>query len=289
VSVEFLLLDVFADKPFEGNQLAVFLDAGELTSDQMQTIASEMNLSETTFVRSADDDSYQVRIFTPTEEMPFAGHPTIGTAWALRHAGLLSAEKFVQHSKAGETRVRVDGDLVWFERSGHASDDLEDTEPDSIGRAAEGLGLDAAVIGLEARELGRSGRLRPAFADAGALDQLIVPLRSIDSLVACRPRAETLQSLAPAGVYCFTAYQAGRVRARGFFPGLGVDEDPATGSAAAALGLYLARRVGDISLEVLQGIEMGRPSRIRLRAERGTARVGGRALVVGRGKLEALP
>jgi trans-2,3-dihydro-3-hydroxyanthranilate isomerase len=288
VSVDFVLLDVFAEEHFQGNQLAVFPEAAGINTDQMQSIAAEMNLSETTFVQSADEDSYHVRIFTPMEEMPFAGHPTIGTAWALRNTGALTSDKIVQHSKAGETPIRVEGDDIWFERSGHANKDLEDTDASAVRRVADGLGLDSAEVGLEARELGRSGYLRPAYANAG-VEQLMVPLRNLDSLTSCRPKADVLDALSHDGVYCFTSYQAGRVRARGFFPGLGITEDPGTGSAAAALGLYLAGRVGDIVLEVFQGIEMGRHSRIRLRASASRVEVGGRVLQVGRGTLDRLP
>lgn len=288
--MDFLQVDVFAESAFSGNALAVFPDPGDLSRAQMQTIAREMNLSETTFVTSVSDDSYSVRIFTPEEELPFAGHPTLGTAWVLFHMGRLSAHEIEQRSRVGVTIVRreEDADGLWFERTGTAGSDLEDRDPEVVRSIARAIGLEAVEIGLEARELGRSGRLRPALANAG-IEALMVPVRDLDSLGRCRPNVEVMQEVAPGGAYCFTAAQAGRVRARGFFPSVGIAEDPGTGSAAAALGLYLADRMGDVRLEVRQGVEMGRPSLIRLRATRGNVEIGGDCALVLKGALEEPP
>src|SRR5205823_11595877 len=126
---------------------------------------------------------------------------------------------------------------------------------------------------------GRSGRLMPAPSNA-AIEQLMVPLRDLEALGNCRPVAQLLAEFSDQGAYCFTAAGAGKVRARGFFPGLGVMEDPATGSAAAALGLLLADRSGPIHFEIAQGVEMNRPSRILVEAEPGRVRVGGRCALV---------
>jgi len=286
--MKFVQVDVFADEAFRGNPLAVFPEAADLSASQMQAIASEMNLSETTFVTSYDRDSYNVRIFTPTEELGFAGHPTLGTSWVLRTLGLVGSNELTQRSRAGDTRVRVDANLVWFARTGHSSGDEDDVHPDYSLWLARGLGVDSSSVGLEARELGRSGHLRPGFADAG-LRHLMVPLRDLDALGRIRPEPNALPDVSPGGFYCFTAVQAGRLRARGFFPGVGVSEDPGTGSAAADLGLYLADRMGPIDLEVVQGVEMGRLSRIHVRAKPGTVQVGGACLLVFDGKLTVLP
>lgn len=286
--MDFVQLDVFAGRAFEGNPLAVFADAGELTTRQMQAIASEMNLSETTFVTAHDSESYRVRIFTPDEELEFAGHPTIGTTWVLRHLGLVDREEIVQHSRVGATRVLVRGERIFFDREGSAEPDLDRREVDIAARLERGLSLRPGDVGLEARELGRSGHLRAAFSDAG-LRHMMIPLASVDALGRCMPIAAELPPAAPGGYYCFTATQAGRVQARGFFPGLGVSEDPATGSAAADLGVYLADRLGDIDLEIAQGIEMGRPSRMFVRARAGRVEVGGSCHLVFRGELENLP
>jgi trans-2,3-dihydro-3-hydroxyanthranilate isomerase len=284
--MDFFQVDVFTESAYEGNPLAVITDAESLSSKQMQAIAREMNLSETSFVTGVDRDSYSVRIFTPEQELPFAGHPTIGTAWLLGHLGMADGDEFVQHSGAGQTPVRRRGDEMWFERSGSPGHDLEDREPDIARRLGKALGIEAGEVGLEAREVGRSGHLRPAFSNAG-LDQLMVPVKNVAVLGRCRldPAFHEVAE----GCYCFTAVQAGRLQARAFFPGLGVPEDPATGSAAAALGIYLANRVGNIDFEIRQGIEMGRPSVIKVRAREDNVEVGGRSVLVARGTLEAMP
>jgi trans-2,3-dihydro-3-hydroxyanthranilate isomerase len=285
--MDFYHVDVFTDSAFAGNPLAVLPDASSLGSKQMQAIASELNLSETAFVTAIDRDSYSVRIFTPKEELPFAGHPTIGTAWLLSHLGLFDGSEIVQHSGAGPTPVRRRGDETWLERRGASEADIGDREPDIVHRLARALGIEDGDVELEAREIGRSGRLRPAVSNAG-LDQIMVPVKSVEALGRCRPD-RTIAEQYDAGLYCFTALQAGRLQARGFFPGVGVSEDPATGSAAAALGLYLADRVGDIDFEIRQGIEMGRPSVIRVRARRGVVEIGGRCALIAKGTFETLP
>ncbi|MGH2751703.1 MAG: PhzF family phenazine biosynthesis protein [Actinomycetota bacterium] len=286
--MRFVQVDVFADAPYRGNPLAVFPHAGNLTSAQMQAVALEMNLSETTFVTSHSSDFYEVRIFTPEEELNFAGHPTLGTAWVLRRLGLIKGDETTQRSRAGDTRVRVDGDRLWFARTGSSGSDEDDAHLDYSLRLARGLGVDQGSIGLEARELGRSGHLRPAFADAG-LRHLMVPLRDLDALSRARPNPAMLPDVRPGGFYCFTALQAGRLRARGFFPGLGVPEDPATGSAGADLGLYLADRIGPIDVEIVQGVEMGRLSRLFVRAKPGKVQVGGTCHHIFDGALMELP
>ena len=286
--IEFRQVDVFGERPFSGNPLAVFPDPGELDARQMQTLASEMNLSETTFVQACEDVRYDVRIFTPTEELPFAGHPTLGTAWVLRELGRLSGDSVTQRSAAGDTKVTFDGELVWLERTGSSGVDLMNSDMHSSERIADALGLEPRDIGMEAREMGRSGRLEPAFSDAG-IEQLFVPLRDLATLVRARPRAELLKELTPYGVYCFTAEAAGRLRARGFFSPVGIEEDPATGSAAAGLGLYLDARVGAVDVRVHQGAEVGRPSILHVNAADGIVRVGGRCHPVIRGTVESLP
>lgn len=275
--MEIHLVSVFVESdPFrEGNPLAVALPQGDLPKARMQTVARTLGLSETTFVTEVDEDSYSVRIFTPEQELDFAGHPTLGTAWTLRRAGLLSEREVQQRSRAGETRVWFEDDKVWFERPGAAEEDLEQRETDAARRVADALGLTSDRIGLEARELGRSGHLRPAFADTG-LRQFMVPVRDAEALREARPHEEKLRELAGTGAYVFTATGAGTVSARGFWGPVGVPEDPATGSAAAGLGIYLADRIGDIRFEIAQGVDMGRPCRIMVAGSAGRARVGGR-------------
>jgi trans-2,3-dihydro-3-hydroxyanthranilate isomerase len=285
--MEFQQIDVFAEKAFEGNPLAVFPDAAELNAKQMQLIAREMNLSESAFVTQCDDDSYKVRIFTPAEEMPFAGHPTLGTAWALRQLGMLKADEVTQTAKAGQTTVGFEEDVVWAERPGSSQPDIETTHPQALSMIASSVGLTEAEMGLEAREIGRSGRLRPALASIG-LEHLLVPVRDLAALERARP-ADVVLFGAALGMYCFTAAGAGRIRARGFFPAVQVAEDPGTGSAVGALGVYLADRVGAMDCEVHQGVEMEKPCRILLKAQRSRAAFGGRCRLVFTGRLEELP
>lgn len=287
ITLEFFQVDVFAAFPYGGNPLAVFPEPKDLSTQQMQRIAREMNLSETTFVTSAEREGYSVRIFTPGQELPFAGHPTIGTAWLLRRLEKLAGERYVQTSPAGETEVTVIGDSLWFERTGEVAPDLQPNDAVSSS-IAQALGIEPEEIGLDARELGGSGPLRPAEANAG-MAQLMVPLRDDSALGRCVPRTDAMNALSSAGVYCFTALGEGRLAARGFFPAVGVMEDPATGSAAAGLGLYLGERLGGGSFEIEQGREMGRPSRISMRCAAGKVSVGGRCELILRGELEALP
>lgn len=286
--MRFFHLDVFAQKPFQGNPLAVFPEAGGLTAQQMQSIAREMNLSETSFVTTVDGDGYEVRIFTPQTELPFAGHPTIGTAWLLAEVGLISGASTTQRSAAGATPLVLREGLWWFERTGEAQNDIERRRPGTSAAVAKALGLAEEDIGLDASELGHPGRLLPAFADAG-LSQLMVPVRNVETLERCSPRPDLLKDVAGTGAYCVTAERTGYLRARGFWPGLGVDEDPATGSACAALGVYLADRLGEVDLQVTQGVEMGRRSVMRMHASKGRVSVGGACALIFEGILESLP
>jgi trans-2,3-dihydro-3-hydroxyanthranilate isomerase len=285
---KFYQVDVFAEKAYEGNPLAVFPDADGWTSAQMQAIAREMNLSETAFVTGVDGNSYAVRFFTPEEELPFAGHPTIGTAWLLRHLGAIKGVDVIQSSPGGQTALVLKDDVWWFERTGWADPNLADDKPESTAALADALELWEIEIGLDAADFGRSGKLMPAFADAG-LTQLMVPVADLDVLKRCRPSVSLLKDAGGLGAFCFTAESKGILRARGFWPGVGVEEDPATGSACAALGLYLADRLMNVELTIRQGVEMGRPSVIEMSATNGSASIGGACVLVLEGELRALP
>ncbi|MGZ4213752.1 MAG: PhzF family phenazine biosynthesis protein [Actinomycetota bacterium] len=268
MSARYLLVDVFASEPLAGNGLAVFPDPGSVDPSRMQKIAREMNLSETTFVTGHRDDGYDLRIFTPTEELPFAGHPTLGTAWTLRYLGVLGGDNVVQRSTAGETPVTFDGVRVWLERGGDPGTDMEDPQAvlDALEVDRAEVGFDSAVLG------GRSASLRPATANAG-FPTTILPLSSPEAVVALRAPLALPPGIE--GVYCVAPLGPGRVKARFFAPEAGVLEDPGTGSAAASLGLYLGARAGALSLEITQGVEIARPSAISLEAAPGRARVGG--------------
>jgi trans-2,3-dihydro-3-hydroxyanthranilate isomerase len=191
----------------------------------------------------------------------------------------------VQRSIAGETPIAHSGGEVTFTREGSAGEDLED-----VTALAHALGLPEDAIGVEAGLFGHHGHgfLKPAVAEAG-INQLMVPIRDRGWLAACSPKPEDLKRVAEVGVYCFTHRANDEIQARGFFPAVGVAEDPATGSAAAALGIYLADRLGECALDVHQGIEMGRPSKIGLRAKPGRVEVSGRCVLVLKGSLQELP
>ena len=280
MSARYLVVDVFARAPLEGNGLAVFPDPGSVDPALMQKIAREINLSETTFVMGVDGDVYDVRIFTPSDELPFAGHPTLGTAWVLRrHLGVLTGNQITQRSAAGRTSVTIDDDTVWLERSGSDGGDLED-----IGEMLSLLGLSSGDVGFDAAAIGGKTRtLKPAVTDVG-VRQLMLPLASPDLVASLRAPAAVPYA---DGGYCFAPLGPGRVKARFFAPGIGVSEDPATGSAATGLGVYLGARAGDLDIEIEQGAEIARPSFISVQARDGSARVGGQVRLVAEATLHA--
>ena len=261
------LVDVFAREPLAGNALAVFPDPGSVEPERMQRIAREMNLSETTFVTGVTADGYDVRIFTPGSELPFAGHPTLGTAWVLRELGAVAGERTVQRSAAGPTTIDFDGDRVWLERSGTPGEDLDDVD-----EFLAALDLEDASVGFDASALGAgAAELRPAIPDAG-VPWLMLPVADPD--VVARLQAPSVLP-DPRGVYCFAPLGRGRIKARFFATDFGAAEDPATGSAAAGLGVYLAGRIGDVTVEIEQGAEVARPSFISVEATRDRVRIGG--------------
>ncbi|GAC1414165.1 MAG: PhzF family phenazine biosynthesis protein [Actinomycetota bacterium] len=278
----YLLVDVFTDRPFSGNQLAVFPDGHHVPEELMQPIARELNLSESVFVTEVSagaPDQYSSRIFAPSVELPFAGHPTLGTAWALRHLGRINGPRCVQRTKGGDTPVSMALDTVWLERTGTVGPDIEE-----ISFIAPALGLNEMQVGFNAGVLGFDRlSLSPGVANAG-VEQLMVPVADAMTLSQMKPRPETAD-LSGHGVYCFTAIAPTRIKARFFPRGLGVAEDPATGSAAANLGLYLAERLGDLAFEISQGAEVGRPGTLQVDTARGRVRVGGNVVLAGEGWL----
>jgi trans-2,3-dihydro-3-hydroxyanthranilate isomerase len=300
-SYRYLHLDVFTATRFGGNQLAVFLDGRGLAAGTMQAIAKEMNFSESTFVLPAErpDTDMRVRIFTPGEELPMAGHPTIGTAFALACCGVASPgqPRVVFGLGVGPTDV----ELVW------EGDDLrfawmtqlrpEFGAPVAAGDAvASALGLPAAAsvdTGLPVQRVtcGTPYLLIP-LASRASVDAAVLDPHAYSTVLAHAGLDPNLPAFLfsteagadNAGVYC-----------RMFAPGLGITEDPATGSAAGPLGCYLVRhRVvrGERAARmlVLQGAKMGRPSYMHIEvAAAGTdvtsVRVGGESIVVGEGTL----
>jgi trans-2,3-dihydro-3-hydroxyanthranilate isomerase len=258
----FTQVDVFTDRPFAGNPLAVFLEAEGLTAGQMQAIAREMNLSETTFVSPAEGGGdARVRIFTPEVELPFAGHPSVGTAVELVRHGVVPAREpvtpVVLELGVGPTLVEVEV------RAGEPVSATVHQGPPSFGEPLSRERV-AAVLGLSSDDLHPS--LDPAPAGTG-LTYAIVPLRDTAVLARVTPDLRLMpafeREVAELYPCAFTGDEEPWVEARGLFPLVGIPEDPATGSAAGPLAAYLARHgllpVGERRV-VLQGRHIGRPS-----------------------------
>ena len=268
----FVFADVFTDVSFAGNQLAVFTDAREIPEEQLQRLAREINFSETVFVYPAAGDGHaRIRIFTPALELPFAGHPVLGTAFVL--AGPLQLDELWLETGAGVIPVRLerDGSRIVFGRMRQPAVTAEPYE-----QADELL----ALLGVEQSGLpGELYRQGPGH--------VYVELASPEAVAELRPDFAALLELSPYGTACF-ARDGERWKARVFVPAHGVGEDPATGSAAGPLALHLARhgRIGlDDEIEIRQGEEIGRPSTLYAvaRSEE-EAEVGGSAVVVARGE-----
>ena len=271
--VSFVTCDVFTEHPFAGNPLFVVPDAHGLSDAQMQSIAREINYSESTFVLPPDDPAhaYRQRTFVPVREIPYAGHPTIGTAMMMASLGRVGTGAGAERSSitvevgfgplrlelirtAGRvTRVRMEqGAPAW-------ESPLEGKE--LLGKIASGLDIpyDALIGPLPPRVVSTGNRF------------LMLPVSGEEHLAgaAADPRILSLveEELDVLGIYCFVVSSTGRVKARAFCPGSGVPEDPATGSAAGPLGVYLALHdalPGGARFTIDQGIEMGRPSQIEV-------------------------
>jgi trans-2,3-dihydro-3-hydroxyanthranilate isomerase len=250
----YVLLDVFTDTPLEGNQLAVFADGRGLDAEGMQKLAREMNLSETVFVIPAEQGGdARVRIFTPLSELPFAGHPTLGTAFAVATALGLPAVRLETGVGIVPVELERDGGRVVFGRMEQAVPTWAPYE-----REAELL----AALGVE-----RSGLPVEAYAN-GPL-HVYVELGSEEAVAALRPDMAALTEIGEIGANCF-AGSGGRWKTRMFAPADGVPEDPATGSAAGPLAIHLCRHgrvpFGE-EIEIRQGAELGRPSILYARAD----------------------
>jgi trans-2,3-dihydro-3-hydroxyanthranilate isomerase len=283
---DYILADVFTDRAYGGNPLAVLPDAAGLSDAQMQAIAREFNLSETTFVTPGHAPGrFRVRIFTPGAELPFAGHPIVGTALALKHLGRV-ADGCVFELKVGPVRVEIGEGTATFHREGAPE----------VRRPGVADAEIAAMVGVP-------GLAAPAFEAGYGTAFLFVPLADRAMVAHARLRLEAWQAAEArlwghgAYVYAMTGVQGGvtQVHARLFAPDLGVGEDPATGSAAAGLvGSLEGPGEGVHRVAITQGVEMGRPSLIHATATRVGGKVhaitiGGGAVVVGEGRLLRLP
>src|SRR4051794_8727095 len=275
--LRYVVADVFTDTPLAGNQLAVFTDARDLDPLTMQALAKEMAFSETVFVlpAQAEDADVRIRIFTPASELPFAGHPTLGAAFVLG----LPLQRIVIRLETGAGVVPVElereGARISF---GWMDQPIPTWEPfAAAGALLDALGIDGSTLPVELYDLG------PSF--------VYVELGSAERVVALDPDFRELARLTSGGISCF-ARDGERWKVRVFAPGSGVPEDPATGSAAGPLAVHLARhgRIGfGEQIELVQGVEIGRPSKLYAEVH-GTperieaVRVGGSAVVVARGE-----
>jgi trans-2,3-dihydro-3-hydroxyanthranilate isomerase len=274
LTLRYVVADVFTDTPLTGNQLAVFTDGRGVDDETMQALTREMNFSESVFVLPPEADGHaRIRIFTPASELPFAGHPTLGSAFVLGQP--LQLEEIRLETGAGTVPVRL-------EREGARINFGWMTQPLPRWRSYERADELLAVLGVESQ-------LPVDWYDLGP-SHVFVALKSADEVAALRPNFQELASF-DTGINCFAPLD-GHWKTRMFGPADGVPEDPATGSAAGPLAVHLLRH-GRIAsgeeIEIEQGAELRRPSRLFARAT-GTAaelervEVGGSAVVVARGE-----
>lgn len=289
VNLPFYIVDVFAQSKYAGNQLAVVADAGYLSDREMLAIAKEMNYSETTFIRDRQphNGGYDVRIFTPEKELPFAGHPTLGTAYILQQEIIdCPSEIILLNLKAGQIPVQLQGtDLLWM-RQNHPT----------FGQCFE-VGDLAGVLNLEPDNIDSKF---PIQAVSTGIPFIIVPLKTHESLQKIRVNRdkyfEFIDNIAVQAilVFCPETYSAENdLSVRVFAECWGIPEDPATGSANGCLAGYLVEYAywGDraVDARVEQGYEMGRPSLLFLKAQKKEdgieVFVGGNVVMVAKGEL----
>ena len=290
----FYILDVFAEKKYAGNQLAVIRNAAKLTGDDMQLLTREMNYSESTFILTDDQNrgGYDVRIFTPGEEVPFAGHPTLGTAFIIQQEIIRHpVEQVILNLEVGQIPVSFtykDGrpDVLW----------MKQVEPEFWANIEPG----AMAKLLQINDTDIDTRF-PIQEVSTGLPFIIVPLKSLDAVRRSQPDTRQLlkfvENHTAKNILVFSpeTYNAdNQLNARVFTDYLGIPEDPATGSANGCLAGYLVKYhyYGEprVQARVEQGYEMGRPSLLLLdaREENGSIhiRVGGRVILVAKGELE---
>lgn len=296
-------VDVFTDNPLAGNPLAVILDAESLARQEMQMIAKEMNLSETTFVLSPSKPNadYRVRIFTPSMEIPFAGHPCIGTAYVLAKEGVLPLKGPLttvhQQLEIGVLPLEI------HQRRGRIEKIVMEQSKPRFGRLFKDVRRISVAAGVKVRDIEETG-LPPQIVSTG-INQLMVPVGTLKAVQQSRPDLGELNALEREfgfyGCSLFTQETLtaeASVHVRYYSPEVGVPEDPATGSAAGGLGAYLVKwnvlsREREATFVIEQGYEIGRPSKIHVEVEvtRGAptrVRVGGEVVPVIEGVI-ALP
>ena len=291
---KFYQVDVFTGTPFGGNPLAVFVGADGLDEGYMQKIAREMNLSETTFVVPSSDQEadFEVRIFTPSKELPFAGHPVIGTAHVLREIGKVSSDQ-----KIIQLKLRIGTIPVYVEEDGRLFMEHPPAEflqiVASVDLVAESIGLPSSAIDPR----------WPCQIVSTGIPALFVPIKTLVSMEQIKINsAKLLEIFTPLGtdmIYVFTTEtldSSSTLHSRLFAPFIGVPEDPATGSASGAVGAYLAKycvieKDTFDSIKIEQGYEMKRPASIYVQVKQeGTViksiRVGGESVTIVQGQLK---
>lgn len=284
----FFILDVFAEVKYAGNQLAVVLNGDEFSSEDMLRIAREMHFSETTFVMSRQERNggYDVRIFTPGAEVPFAGHPTLGTAYLIRQEIIGKAvESLRLNLPVGQIPVSFQGSTIWMKQNAP-----------SFGKTFSPSDL-ANVLNIAENEFDARFPIEEVSTGLGFL---IVPLRNLSAVRRCKINLSALENLAKEmqaqGILVFapeTYHKENQVNVRVFVDLLGVPEDPATGSGNGCLAGYLVKHKyfgeGPIDIRVEQGMEIQRPSLIYLKARSNAnsieVSVGGKVQFVAKGEL----
>jgi trans-2,3-dihydro-3-hydroxyanthranilate isomerase len=292
-NLTFYILDVFAEDKYTGNQLAVVRDAAALSDGTMQKITKEMNYSETTFILSDDqrNGGYDVRIFTPEEEVPFAGHPTLGTAFVIQHKIIKEpAEMVILNLKVGQIPVTFsesgkDKGILWMKQ-------IEPTfsriiEPESV----------SEVLGIDKNDIDERF---PVQEVSTGIFFMIVPLKTLDAVKRAKVAKEKYFKLIKDRqakailVFCpETYFQENDLNVRVFVDYFGVPEDPATGSGNGCLAGYLVKNryfgKDQVDIRVEQGYEIGRPSQLYLKAEQNQGQidvsVGGKVIMVAKGEL----
>jgi trans-2,3-dihydro-3-hydroxyanthranilate isomerase len=274
-TLRYVVVDVFTDTPLTGNQLAVFTDGREVDDETMQKLAKEMSFSETVFVLPPESGGHaRIRIFTPVQELSFAGHPTLGSAFVL--AGPLQLGEIRLETGSGIVPVTLEreGARITF---GWMQQPIPPYEPFAAAEALQDVLGFHSQLPVELYHLGPS--------------HVFLELGSEDEVAALAPDFRALAEVTDAGVNCFAGSGA-LWKTRMFAPTSGVAEDPATGSAAGPLAIHLARhgriKFGD-EIEISQGAEIGRPSKLYARVEGTPERierveVGGSAVIVARGE-----
>jgi trans-2,3-dihydro-3-hydroxyanthranilate isomerase len=292
-SLKYYIVDVFAEAKYTGNQLAVFTNSNGLTQEQMQAIAREMNYSETTFIMSnqAIVDKYDVKIFTPAQEIPFAGHPTLGTAYILQQEIInQSIDQVILNLKVGEITVKIDRSTsepcLWMQQKTPTFGKIFSVE------------TIVEVLQLNIDEIDASYSIQEVST---GLPFIIVPVKSLHSLKRIKVNIDKYNELIKYTdakcllVFCPETYhQENNLNVRVFCHYLGIPEDPATGSANGCLAAYLVEHsyfgTSEINLRVEQGYEINRPSLLLLKASKKSASeaieviVGGKVIMVAKGE-----